>query len=479
MKPASSTTPFTVLLVDDEQDVLFSYSLMFRSAGFSNVLTEVDCRNVLPQMDQQVVDLAVLDLQMPFLGGFELLKLIRERHPTLPVIIVTAANELEMAVACMKVGAVDYFVKPVEKGRLIASARRALETCELRSELASLKDQLLTGVLQSAGAFADSITCSASMQRIFQYLDAVSRSSQPVVIRGETGTGKELLARSVHMASGRRGAFVAVNVAGLDDQIFADTLFGHLRGAFTGADQRREGLIAKASGGTLFLDEIGDLEPASQIKLLRLLQEGEYFPLGSDSPRRSDVRIVAATHRDLKQLQQAGTFRADLYYRLCTHQVALPSLAERREDIPLLLSHLLKEAAGSMGKEVPTVPPELARYLASYAFPGNIRELRSMAYDAVARHVRGVLSMESFIEAIGGVPATTPVEREDSAHILRFPDGRIPTLKEAEEALVAQALTLAGGNQGVAARYLGVTRQAINKRLVRGKQQLPDDHKPC
>lgn len=469
MKPANSAPPFTILLVDDEQDVLFSYSIMFRSAGFSNVLTEMDSRAALPLMEKQEVDLAVLDLQMPHLGGYELLKLIRERHPTVPVIIVTAANELEMAVACMKVGAVDYFVKPVEKGRLIASVRRALEARELRHELASLKDQLLAGVLQSSGAFSDSITCSARMQRIFQYLDAVSRSSQPVVIRGETGTGKELLARSVHTASGRTGGFVAVNAAGLDDQMFADTLFGHLRGAFTGADQKREGLIAKAAGGTLFLDEIGDLEPASQIKLLRLLQEGEYFPLGSDTPRRSDVRIVAATHRDLNRLQQEGRFRADLYYRLCTHQVVLPSLAERREDIPLLLSHLLNEAARSMGKETPTPPPELARYLATYSFPGNIRELRAMVYDAVARHQRGVLSMESFIEAMGGAPVP-PLSIDDaSADGLRFPDGRIPTLKEAEEALIAQALTLAGGNQGVAARYLGITRQAINKRLVRGK----------
>jgi len=476
MNPAVPATPFTVLLVDDEQDVLFSYSVMFRSAGFSKVLTEVDSRKVLSLLEQQTVDLAVLDLQMPFLGGYELLTLLREKHPHVPVIIVTAANELEMAVACMKVGAVDYFVKPVEKGRLIASARRALEARELRHELASLKDQLLDGVLQSAGAFADSITCSTRMRRIFQYLDAVSRSSQPVVIRGNTGTGKELLARSVHSASGRAGAFVAVNVAGLDDQMFADTLFGHLRGAFTGADQKREGLIAKAAGGTLFLDEIGDLEPASQIKLLRLLQEGEYFPLGSDTPRRSDVRIVAATHRDLNRLQQAGSFRADLYYRLCTHQVVLPTLAERREDIPLLLSHLLDEAARSMGKEVPTPPPELARYLAAYSFPGNIRELRSMVYDAVARHQRGVLSMESFIEAMGDVPATSAAAGDESAPVLRFADGRIPTLREAEEALIAQALTLAGGNQGVAARYLGVTRQALNKRLVREKQQLSADY---
>ncbi len=470
MNAANPENPFTILLVDDEQDVLFSYSVMFRSAGFSSVLSEADSRVVLTLLDRQPVDLVVLDLQMPFLGGYELLTTIKEKYPQLPVIIVTAANELEMAVTCMKAGAVDYFVKPVEKGRLIASARRALEACELRQEVTSLKSQLLTGVLQNESAFAGSITCSSDMRRIFQYLDAVSRSSQPVVIRGGTGTGKELLARAVHTASARKGAFVAVNVAGLDDQMFADTLFGHLRGAFTGAEQKREGLIAKAAGGTLFLDEIGDLEPASQIKLLRLLQEGEYFPLGSDAPRRSDVRIVAATHRDLLRMQQTGEFRADLYYRLCTHQVAIPPLSERREDIPLLLAHLLEEAARSMGKETPTPPPELTRYLACYAFPGNIRELRAMVYDAVARHTRGVLSMDSFIEAMGATPVAVLDEAQLPAEQLRLADGRIPTLKEAEDLLVVQAMALGGGNQGIAARYLGVTRQALNKRLNRSKE---------
>lgn len=470
MNTANPKSSFTILLVDDEQDVLFSYSIMFRSAGFSSILSESDSREVISLLERQPVDLVVLDLQMPFLGGYELLTMVKERYPQMPVIIVTAANELEMAVACMKAGAVDYFVKPVEKGRLIASAHRALEACELRNEVDSLKNQLLAGVLQNERAFAESITCSSAMRRIFQYLDAVSRSSQPVVIRGETGTGKELLARAVHTASGRKGAFVAVNVAGLDDHVFADTLFGHLRGAFTGADQKREGLIAKAAGGTLFLDEIGDLDSASQIKLLRLLQEGEYFPLGSDTPRRSDARVVAATHCDLNRLQQTGEFRADLYYRLCTHQVALPPLAERREDIPLLLAHLLEEAAASMGKETPTPPPELARYLALYSFPGNIRELRAMVYDAVARHTRGVLSMESFIEAMGNTPAAPLEDSQDAVVLLRMPDGRIPTLREAEGTLIAQAMVLAGGNQGIAARYLGVTRQALNKRLTRTKE---------
>lgn len=463
-------TNFTILLVDDEQDVVFSYAMLFKSAGFSDIVSETDSRNVLPILNRQSVDLVVLDLQMPYVGGYELLKTIKEQFPSLPVIIVTAANELEMAVACMKSGAMDYFVKPVEKGRLIASVHRALEACHMVRELASLKENLLEGHLRNSGAFEGIVTCSATMHRIFQYLDAVSRSTQPVLIQGATGTGKELLARAVHVASGRNGAFVAVNLAGLDDQMFSDTLFGHLRGAFTGADQKRDGLVAKAAGGTLFLDEIGDLEQASQIKLLRLLQEREYFPLGSDAPRQCDVRVVAATHRDLVGMQRSGTFRPDLYYRLRTHQVTLPSLAERREDLPLLLAYFIEEAAESLGKTPPTPPPELVRYLSTHDFPGNIRELRSMVYDAVASHTKGILSMDSFLNAMGSSLGTrTETALADSPQ-LQLPDGRIPTLKEAENLLIAQALSLSGGNQGLAARYLGITRQALNKRLNRSPE---------
>ncbi|MBC8017817.1 MAG: sigma-54-dependent Fis family transcriptional regulator, partial [Verrucomicrobia bacterium] len=284
----------------------------------------------------------------------------------------------------------------------------------------------------------------------------------------------ELVARSVHDLSGRGGPFVAINLAGLDDTMFSDTLFGHLRGAFTGADRAREGLIRQASGGTLFLDEIGDLTPTSQVKLLRLLQEGEYLPLGADRVLKSDVRVVAATHADLKDRMENGSFRPDLYFRLCAHRVELPPLRQRCEDIPLLLAHFLVNAAASLGKPCPTVPPELSRYLAAYRFPGNIRELEAMVHDAVARHSGRILPLEPFAAAIG---RDLTVSFDNSVSVNSCPvcpfGEKFPTLKDAENQLIGEALRLAGNNQRLAAAYLGITRQALNKRLSRSEQQCP------
>jgi len=461
---------FPILLVDDEEEILFTTSIALRSAGFSRVLTESDSRRVMEILSRQEVALVLLDLYMPHLPGYELLKEITANHPQIPVIVVTAANEVEMAVECMKTGAFDYFVKPVEQPRLLATVRRALEMHCLRSQVNSLSSRLLTGGLDNEGVFAPIITRSQKMRAIFQYLEAVACSDQPLLVTGETGVGKELVARTVHEISGHCGPLVAVNIAGLDDMVFSDTLFGHRKGAFTGADQPREGLIAKAAGGTLFLDEIGDLQPSSQVKLLRLLQEQEYYPLGADTPCRATARIVVATNRDLKAMMAEGSFRKDLFYRLSAHQVLIPPLRDRREDIPLLVEHFFEEAATSLSRQKPTIPAELAGYLGTYAFPGNIRELRAMIFDAMARHDKGVLSLASFREVIGAPrsPArTSPLPflgglKEESGHA-----GPMPTLKEAEDALITHALRMANGNQGIASAHLGITRQALNKRLSR------------
>jgi len=309
------------------------------------------------------------------------------------------------------------------------------------------------------------------VRAIFLYLESVAPSRQPVLITGETGTGKELIARAIHSLSGLRGPFVAINLAGLDDAMFSDTLFGHQRGAYTGADRTREGLIRQASGGTLFLDEIGDLSLGSQVKLLRLLQEGEYLPLGSDKVQGSEARIVVATHADLKSSMGQGVFRPDLYYRLCSHRVELPPLRDRPEDIPLLTAHFLKKAAAMLGKTVPAAPVELNRYLAAYRFPGNIRELEAIIHDAVARSGSRILPLEPVVAAIGSDlrPPISSATVVSACPVCPFAE-KFPTLKEAENLLVSEALRLADNNQRLAAAYLGITRQALNKRLSRSGQ---------
>jgi DNA-binding NtrC family response regulator len=255
-------------------------------------------------------------------------------------------------------------------------------------------------------------------------------------------------------------------VAGLDDTVFADTLFGHVRGAFTGADQARRGMIEEAADGTLFLDEIGDLSIASQVKLLRLLQEGEYFPLGCDLPKRLKARIIVATHQNLQEKERQGTFRRDLYYRLRTHQVHLPPLRERTGDISLLLDHFLEQTARELGKKKPTPPKGLAPYLATYCFPGNVRELKAMVFDAVSVHTERMLSMDAFVKAIEPLRSECPAAASGSTRMNPFAGfEQLPTFSDAAAFLVMEAMERAGGNQTLAARLLGISQPALSKRL--------------
>jgi two-component system response regulator HydG len=468
---APPAQPPPVLLVDDDPQFLLSAGTTLRAAGVEPVLTVEDSRQVLPLLAKRDVSVLVLDLTMPHLSGEELLKRVREEFPHLPVIVMTGLNEVETAVSCMREGVFNYLVKPVESSRFVASVSRAREMRELQEEVSSLKMRLLSGRLERPEAFSGILSISRKMFGIFHYLEAIARSSQPILITGETGAGKELIARAVHAISASRGAFVAVNVAGLDDTMFSDTLFGHTKGAFTGAEQARDGLIAQASGGTLFLDEIGDLKDSSQVKLLRLLEEREYYPLGSDVFRRTDARVICATHQHPTELLSAKTLRKDLYYRLTGHHVHVPPLRERPEDLPLLVEHFLEEAARSLGKKKPTPPPELFTLLSAYGFPGNVRELKMMIHDAVARHGSGVLSLDSFRKVVGPAgPSDERVAPAGGDPSLSIP-GRFPTLKEAEEFLVSEALKRSRDNQGVAATLLGITRQALNKRLIRGTRK--------
>jgi DNA-binding NtrC family response regulator len=300
-------------------------------------------------------------------------------------------------------------------------------------------------------------------------VEVVARSVEPILITGETGVGKDLFAQAVHQASGLKGEFVSVNIAGLDDVMFSDTLFGHSRGAFTGASIHREGLIAKAAGGTLFLDEIGDLEESSQVKLLRLIHQGEYYPVGSDSLKKVSTHIIVATNQNLQELLAAGRFRRDLFYRLCAHQILIPPLRERPEDIPLLFNHFLRQASQVFGIGLPAVDSKIHHRISACSFPGNVRELRALTFDAVARCKDGHLSLEEFPCLKSVPPPQQEVQRtlRRDASMLISMFGRFPTIQEMEEFMIAEALKISGNNQTGAAALLDISRPTLNKRLHR------------
>jgi len=467
---AESRNPkYPILAVDDERSILLAIDTTLQLAGFNNIVTTQDGREVEGILQAGPIELMLLDLTMPHIGGEELLKQVHAEHPDVPIIIVTGTTDVKTAISCIKAGAFDYVIKPVEEEQLLAVVHRAVAFRDLERENVALRQHILSDNLEAPDAFENIITRDRKMLSVFKYVESIARTSQPVLITGETGVGKELIAKVVHRLSGLTGRFVAVNVAGVDDNVFSDTLFGHVKGAFTGAERSRPGLIEEASGGTLFLDEIGDLSHASQVKLLRLLQEAEYLPLGLDKPRTSDARIVTSTNKDIWELQGEGKFRKDLGYRLGTHLVHIPPLRDRKDDTPLLVHHFLEEASRALDKKKPTPPKELFPLLESYLFPGNIRELQAMIYDAVSRHTARMLSLEVIKEHIVRGQSVqpevvTPVSPTPSGESITFHE-TLPTLKEAAQLLVAEAMERSGGNQSLAARMLGISQQALSKRL--------------
>jgi DNA-binding NtrC family response regulator len=278
--------------------------------------------------------------------------------------------------------------------------------------------------------------------------------------------GKELVARAIHKLSNRKGDFVPVNVAGLDDNIFADTLFGHKKGAFTGADQPRSGMIEQATGGTLFLDEIGDLSSASQVKLLRLLQDGEFFPLGSDIARHSGARVVVATNQNLQTLQESGRFRKDLYYRLRAHHIHIPPLRDRHEDLPALVNHFLEKASKALGKEKPAVPSELPGLLATYPFPGNVRELESMIFDAVTSCKSERLTLEPFSSYIRQSESAAKAEATGQPDVGSTLKEKIETISHVtEKQMIIDALNKTNQNRTKAAQLLGISRRTLQNKI--------------
>ncbi|HTH14960.1 MAG TPA: sigma-54 dependent transcriptional regulator, partial [Spirochaetia bacterium] len=413
-------------------------------------------------LEERPVSIVLLDLSLPDMGGEDLLPRIQQNHPDIPVLVVTALGDLEAAVRCMTQGAYDYIVKGGDPSRLVSSARRALESRRKGKEIEALRERMQAVTLKRPQAFANIVTGSERMRVLFRFIEAVADTGEPILIQGETGTGKELFAEAVHRASGTRGPFVATNLGGLDDFVVSDTLFGHTKGAFTGADEVRKGMVASAAEGTLFLDEIGDLSPPSQVKLLRFLENREYYPLGSDLARRSNARIVAATNRDLDTLADEGRFRKDLLYRLSTYRIDIPPLRERPEDIPLLCSHFLKTLA--QGHESPALTSGAQAALLSYSYPGNVRELRGLLLRAKVL-AEGATIGRAVVEQLVKLPSSAPDLQAPAEFSLLTQD--LPTIRQAIEALVKEALSRTGGHQAEAAHLLGISPQALSKRLKR------------
>ncbi|MBN2536076.1 MAG: sigma-54-dependent Fis family transcriptional regulator [Spirochaetales bacterium] len=461
-----------VLLVDDEEEILTGYNLALMKRGTTNIVLCDDSRKVMELLSLREYAAIILDLSMPYITGQELIEQIKESYPGLHIIVVTGVKDINIAIECIQKGVYDYLVKPVEINRLVSDIRRIVELIDLKQEVKELGRQIFSSDIKHPEVFSQLITADKAMMSIFKYAEAIASSPKPLLVTGESGVGKELIAQAVHTLSRREGRFIPVNISGLDDNMFSDTLFGHKKGAYTGATSDRDGLIRKAETGTIFLDEIGDLEQKSQVKLLRLLQENQYYPLGSDKALTGNVRVIAATNADLKDKQQKGEFRKDLYFRLMTHFIYIPPLRERMNDIPLLVDHFIKQTCKSLKKEIPDVPDVLYTVFSSYHYPGNIRELESMIYNGISLLTGNKFPLKMIEEYIAEYMPdndkyTIPQNKHIKTKILSIitNTGELPDIEDAEEYLLRKALERMNGNQSLAAVLLGMTPSTFSRHL--------------
>ena len=398
----------TLLIVDDEVAQREALAGYLRKRGFQ-VHTADSGAAGLAVLDAEVVDLVLTDYRMPDMDGMAVLQAARQRNPDIEVVLITAFGSVTGAVDAMREGAFHYLEKPVDLDALDAIVERALEHRHLVSENRQLKARLVEH--EEGTQLEGIIAVDPAMEEALNAAARAAPSQATVLILGESGTGKELVARAVHAASPRRdGPFVAVNCAALTETLMESALFGHEKGAFTGAASRHQGRFEQAEGGTLFLDEVGEIPQAAQVKLLRVLQERVFERVGGSESVRADVRVVAATHRDLRQMTQTGTFREDLYYRLNVVSVSLPPLRHRRRDIPVLIDHFLAHYAELNGKSVDGLSREAMDVLMRYEYPGNVRELQNILERAVVMSRDPILSRRDLPPevATGGPPASEP-----------------------------------------------------------------------
>jgi DNA-binding NtrC family response regulator len=452
-----------ILVVDDDASFRRVVDYTLGEEGYETVLA-ANGEQALKMFSESEFSLVVTDVLMPQLGGLELMRRTRAMAPEVPVVVVTAHAAVEDAVNAMREGAFDYIEKPINRDQLKFVVRKALEVKELRRENLRLR-QAVSERLE----LKNMIGGSERIQKVFQVASQAARVDSTVLILGQSGTGKELLAKAIHFNSPRKNRpFVIVNCGAIPDALLESELFGHSRGSFTGAVADRKGKIETAGGGTVFLDEVGDLQPQTQVKLLRFLQEKEIDKIGVSKPIKVDVRILAATHRDLEAMVREEKFREDLYYRLSVIPIELPTLSERREDIPLLADFFLRRYAEKFGKKL-KLDREVFKNLDVYPWPGNIRELENLMERLAALHEGGLITVEDLPDfmrnrasKIGQVLLNIP------------PDG--VDLEKVERDLIREALERNHWNQSRAARFLKISRNTLIYRMQKHGLAVAEGH---
>jgi two-component system nitrogen regulation response regulator NtrX len=457
--PTQTQAARTVLIVDDERTLRFSLGEWARDAGF-HPLEAASESEALERLRDHEVDVVVLDLKLGDEDGLQVLRRLREQDPALPVVMLTGHGTVEHAVRATKLGAYDFVLKPPDLEHLEVVLRRAMEHARLRREVEHLR---------GAGAEAQPLLGeSAGLRHVVQQLDKVAKSSAAtVLIHGETGTGKELMARYLHARSARAGAaFIDLNCSAIPEQLLESQLFGHEKGAFTDAKHFRKGLFDLADQGTLFLDEIGEMAPQLQSKLLRVLETRTFRRVGGHADVQVDVRIVAATHRDLKRQVAEGRFREDLYFRLNVVPVHMPPLRERREDVPVLAEHFIARFCGEMGRPPARLHPSALQALAGYAWPGNVRELKNVIERVLLLEAEEEILAQHLPSEFGAAPATAGAGPEGRIPTGDpFPTGVVRPLVQVEQMAIGHALAVCEGNKTRAAQLLGISRQTLRTKL--------------
>lgn len=452
----------TILIVDDEKNIVSGLEEAFTLEGYS-VLTAYDGKEAWDKVNTNNVDLVITDLRMPMMNGNELVERISSSYPMLPVIVLTGHGTIETAVESMRKGAVDFFTKPVDLDKLFLVVKKCLANSELQEQNKKLTEEIEK--LKNQQKYSKIIGKSGKVASLMETINQVAPSKATVLITGESGTGKELVADAIESLSARHGKpFIKVHCASLSSTLLESELFGHEKGAFTGATSQKKGRFELADGGTLFLDEIGEIDAATQVKLLRVLQEREFERVGGEKTISVDVRVIAATNRDLKEEVRKGNFREDLYFRLAVVEIIVPPLRERKEDIDLLSLSFVKEVAKENGREIDGISPHARKALFSYSWPGNIRELKNCMESAVVMAKGKTIEFDDLPSHIRGE------SEKEKAISLELPI----TMEEAEKALIMETISFASGNKTKAAELLGIGRKTLHRKLSEWKVEDDD-----